>query len=201
MNDVGVVGQQVVEEVRDMVKHFAIRNELNDLLFIFLTDFLEKLEKKRENKAILIKIYFIVFPFDRVLYIIHIMLVRTDIHVVVQQFLQKQRGLVQITIIGQIDSIITTIAIVMQKSSPVLIEQLCGWVVRLGQGGEEGIDIILIVLVDIFLKCNEKQRIEKYTQLGDDRVVLTHIILHQGRIKVDHRINHLFGGCIIKTTQ
>lgn len=156
MNDVGVVGQQVVEEVRDMVKHFAIRNELNDLLFIFLTDFLEKLEKKRENKAILIKIYLIVFPFDRVLYIIHIMLVRTDIHVVVQQFLQQQRGLVQITIIGQIDSIITTIAIVMQKSSPALIEQLCGWVVRLGQGGEEGIDIILIVLVDILLKCNEK---------------------------------------------
>ena len=88
MNDVGIVGQQVVEEIRDMVKHFAIRNELNDLLFIFLTDFLEKLKKKRENKAILIKIYFIVFPFDRVLYIVHIMLARTDIHVIVQQFLQ-----------------------------------------------------------------------------------------------------------------
>lgn len=37
----------MVEEIRDMVKHFAIRNELNDLLFIFLTDFLEKLKKKR----------------------------------------------------------------------------------------------------------------------------------------------------------
>ena len=77
--------EQIEEKIKDiLLSAYSEKIQFKEGAMAFL----EKLKKKRENKAILIKIYFIVFPFDRVLYIVHIMLARTDIHVIIQQFLQ-----------------------------------------------------------------------------------------------------------------